>query len=92
MLVVPRPGAHASDYRAAPVPAGRAAGRCCLSMAKRPSSSPLPPQSWDIYLARHAPAKWIGTVEAADADAAIEEAVKQFAIQDTKRLIAVRRG
>jgi hypothetical protein len=61
-------------------------------MAKRPSSSPLPPQSWDIHLARHTPAKWIGTVEAADADAAIEEAAKQFAIQDTKRLIAVRRG
>ena len=27
---------------------------------------PSPPISWDIYLARHTPAKWIGTVEAVD--------------------------
>jgi len=25
---------------------------------------------WDVHLARHTPAKWIGTVEAVDADAA----------------------
>jgi len=41
-----------------------------------------PPTSWDIYLARHAPAKWIRTVEAADADAAIKEPAEQFNGQD----------
>ena len=45
---------------------------------------------WDIYRAA-AKAKWIGTVEAADADAAIKEAAKQFDVQDTKKLIAVPR-
>src|SRR5258708_15691090 len=29
---------------------------------------------WDVYFARHTPAKWIDTVEAVDADAAIAEA------------------
>jgi hypothetical protein len=49
---------------------------------------PPPPSSWDIYLARHTPAKWIRTVEATDADAAIEEAVKELGIE-WRRLIAV---
>jgi len=43
-------------------------------MTKRPKPRPATTSSWDIYLARHSPAKWIGTVEAVDADAAIEEA------------------
>jgi hypothetical protein len=53
---------------------------------------PRPPQPlrWDIYRAA-AKAKWIGTVEAFDADAAIKEAVKLYNIQDTKKLLAVRR-
>ncbi len=45
----------------------------------------------DLTQTRPAPkAKWIGTVEAADADAAIEAAAKQFAT-DASKLIAVRR-
>jgi hypothetical protein len=51
---------------------------------------PPPMFRWDIYRAA-AKAKWIGTVEAAEADAAIKEAAKQFDVQDTKKLIAVRR-
>ena len=39
-------------------------------MTKRPQPSPR--SAWDIYLARHTLAKWIGTVEAADANAAVE--------------------
>jgi len=46
---------------------------------------------WDIYIARYTPAKLLGTVEARDADLAIAEAMKEFAISDPKRLIAVRR-
>ncbi len=45
---------------------------------------------WDIYRAA-AKAKWIGTVEAVDADAAIREATKLYNIQDTKKLLAVQR-
>jgi hypothetical protein len=45
---------------------------------------------WDIYRAA-AKARWIGTVEAVDADAAIREAAKLYNIQDTKKLLAVRR-
>ena len=52
---------------------------------------PRPPQRWDIYFARHTQAKVRGTVEATDADAAIEAAVKEFGIE-AKLLIAVRRG
>jgi len=51
---------------------------------------PLPLLRWDIYRAA-AKAKWIGEVEAADADAAIREAAKEFKIADAKKLIAVRR-
>jgi hypothetical protein len=49
------------------------------------------PVTWDIYEASHTPAKWLGTVEAATADEAIEVAAKEFGIEP-KRLIAVRRG
>jgi hypothetical protein len=37
-----------------------------------------PSLRWDIYLARSTPAKLIGTVEAPDADAAIEAAILEF--------------
>ena len=47
--------------------------------------------SWAIYLARQTPAKWLGTVEAADHDAAIEAAVAAFGVKDPKRLVAFRR-
>jgi hypothetical protein len=57
-------------------------------MTKRPSSPP--PTRWDIYRAA-AKAKWLGTVEATDADAAIEEAVKEFG-QEPAKLIAVRQA
>jgi Ser/Thr protein kinase RdoA (MazF antagonist) len=60
-------------------------------MTKRPKPRPATTTSWDIYLARHTPAKWLGTVEAVDADPAIEQAVKQFDVRDPKTLIAVRR-
>ena len=43
---------------------------------------------WDVYLARHTPAKWIGTVEAVDADAAIAEAA--FCIHGKFRRITGR--
>jgi hypothetical protein len=48
------------------------------------------PTRWDIYHAA-ARAKWIGTVEAVDAEAPIREAAKEFDVQDTKKLIAVQR-
>jgi hypothetical protein len=51
---------------------------------------PKPFSTWEIYIAR-AKAKHLGTVEAADADAAIEAAAKEFKV-DPKRLMAVRRG
>jgi hypothetical protein len=55
---------------------------------------PRPLPAWDILLACSMPAKFIGRVEAADAEAAIEAAVKEFEIAEAqaKRLIAVRRG
>ena len=59
-------------------------------VVKLPRTSQARPTRWDIYRAA-ARAKWIGTVEAADADAAIKEAAKQFDVQHTKKLIAVRR-
>ena len=54
--------------------------------------SPPSQQSWDVYLARYTPVKWIGTVEATDADAAIAEAMNEFDVEEPKRLIAVRRA
>ena len=46
---------------------------------------------WDIYLVRHTPAKFIGLVEATDAEAAIAEATWRFDVKDPNKLIAVRR-
>jgi hypothetical protein len=36
-------------------------------------------------------ARWIGEVEASDADAAIKQAAREFGIADLKKLIAVQR-
>ena len=77
-----------NDCRVARGGAGRADPKR-LRMAKRPPSAP--PPNWDIYLARHTPAKLVGTVEAAGAGEAIEKAAMEFEIKDPKRLIAVRR-
>ena len=62
-------------------------------MAKHPPPRVVSanPVEWDIYLARHTPAKLLGTVKAVDADAAIETAAKAFNIADPRRLIAVQR-
>ena len=46
---------------------------------------------WDIFSAWHTPAKYIGEVEAVDADAAIKEAAKILKITDDRKLIALRR-
>jgi len=43
------------------------------------------PVTWDIYLARHTPARLLGTVEA------IEAAAKLFDVPDPGKLIAVRK-
>ena len=56
-----------------------------------PTTARKPLVRWDIYLARHTPARWLGTVEAPDADDAIAEAVRQFGLGG-KKLIAVREG
>ncbi len=60
-------------------------------MPKRPSpDKPQPtPLSWDIYRAANK-AKLIGSVEAGDAEAAIEKAAIEFKT-DAWRLIATRR-
>jgi hypothetical protein len=61
-------------------------------MPKRPSPDkpqPTPLWSWDIYRVA-SKARWIGSVEAADADAAIEKAAAEFKT-DARRLIAVKR-
>ena len=47
-------------------------------------------QSWDIYLARRTPAKWIGTVKAVDFEAAIKEATQRFEVQAARKLLVVR--
>ena len=54
-------------------------------MAKKPTNPPL---RWDIYKAA-SKAKLIGTVEAADADEAIEKGAKEYNVIASK-LIAVR--
>jgi len=56
-------------------------------MAKQPTKPLL---RWDIYKAA-GKAKLIGTVEAADADAAIQKAAVEFK-QPATKLIAVRYG
>jgi hypothetical protein len=48
-----------------------------------PRNRPLP--SWNIYVLRAMPAKFVGIVDAADADAAIDEAIKEFEIKDPSR-------
>jgi predicted transcriptional regulator len=49
-------------------------------------------QEWDVYVVRSTPAKkWLGTVEAADVEAAVAEAVWRFDVKDSSKLIAVRR-
>jgi hypothetical protein len=58
-------------------------------MAKQPSKPQAPPPLWDIYKAA-AKAKPFGTVEAADADEAIEKAAKEYKVIASK-LIAVPR-
>ena len=60
-------------------------------MTKRAKPRPATMSSWDIYLARHSPAKWIGTVEAVDANAAIVEAAKLFDVKEPRKLIAAQR-
>jgi hypothetical protein len=51
---------------------------------------PKPLPTWEICVAK-AKAKHLGTVEAADAEAAVEAAAEEFKV-DTKRLMAVRRA
>jgi hypothetical protein len=59
-------------------------------MAKQPSKPAAPPlASWDIYKLASKAVR-LGSVEAADADAAREAAASEFKI-DVRRLIAVRR-
>jgi hypothetical protein len=55
-------------------------------MTKRPRLVSSNPVTWDIYQA----VKWLGTVEAANAQEAVEAAAKEFG-QEAKRLMAVRR-
>ena len=59
-------------------------------MAERPRVVSTNPVKWDIYLARPAPAKLLGAVEAVSERAAIVKAAKEFK-QDAAKLIAVRR-
>jgi hypothetical protein len=58
-------------------------------MAKQPSKPQAPPLLWDIYKAA-AKAKPLGTVEALDADEAIEKAAQEFKVIASE-LIAVQR-
>src|SRR5262249_36739274 len=59
---------------------------------KQPRMTKMPGRNWDVYLARRTPAKLVGTVEANDADTAIEKAAMEFEVKDPKRLIAVKRS
>jgi ppGpp synthetase/RelA/SpoT-type nucleotidyltranferase len=68
--------------------AGVAADRRKSRTSKQPSRGPL--TNWNIYLAKRTPAKWLGTVEAEDVDAAIQKAAKEFNVRDPRRLIAVQ--
>ena len=60
-------------------------------MTKRAKPRLVTRSSWDIYLAQYSPAKWIGTIEAVDKNAAIEEAAGLFKANDPRNLIAVQR-
>jgi hypothetical protein len=90
--------AYASGFAAGRATRERAslAGSDCSMMG--PWSNQFEPgsprQEPTIIDERATPAKFVGIVEAADADAAIEEAIKEFEIKDPsrrKRLIGVRR-
>jgi hypothetical protein len=59
-------------------------------MAERPRVVSTNAVKWDIYLARSAPAKLLGAIEAVSERAAIVNATKEFK-QDAAKLIAVRR-
>lgn len=59
-------------------------------MTQRIKLRPVTISSWNIYLARYSPTKWIGNVEAADADDAIMAALKEFNVSDPRKLLAVR--
>jgi hypothetical protein len=68
---------------------GRASGPCIMTpMAKK--SVPL----WRISLNKSTPANFLGFVEAADEQAAIEEAAKEFRIGEAlrNRIVARRDG
>jgi len=56
-------------------------------MTKRPRVVSSNPVTWDTYRA----AKWLGSVEGASAQEAVEAAAKEFKI-DARQLIAVRRS
>jgi GTP pyrophosphokinase len=78
---------NAGDCRVARSSARRVVARKHVRTARRPSPAP----NWDVYLARHTPAKLVGTVEAGDVDAAIEKAAKEFNVPNPRKLIAVQR-
>jgi hypothetical protein len=59
-------------------------------MAEQPRVVSTSAVNWDIYLARLAPAKLLGAIEAVSQRAAIVNAAKEFK-QDAAKLIAVRR-
>jgi hypothetical protein len=80
-------GADADSRRVSCTPARSKAERDDL-MPRTPQTSQQ--KSWDIYQARLTPAKWIGTVQAVDADTAINDAAKEFNVEDTKKLLAVQ--
>ena len=62
-----------------------------LDTAQRKTATPAA-HLGKIYFARSTPAKYVGRVEAADPDAAIEAATKEFEVKDPRRLIAVKRA
>jgi hypothetical protein len=41
---------------------------------------------WEIFAGRSTPAKFLGTVEATNADAAVAEAARLFDVQETRKL------
>jgi len=57
------------------------------AMAKKPE--PPTAVTWDVYRAAHKP-KIVGSVQAADADEAVQKAAREFKV-DAWRLIAVHR-
>jgi hypothetical protein len=59
-------------------------------MTKRIKPRPVTSSSWNIY-PQHSPAKWIGTVETVDKEAAIEKAAELFKANDPRKMIAAQR-